>query len=230
MRILSLETGSLIAIVGAVEKTKGAATLFASRTLDEPRGLARDLIGAIDSVLSKAGWKLEELDGIAVTTGPGSWTSLRVGLTTAKTLAQSMNIPLAGIPLFDVLSDSAHARERWDGGVLLIVTTCRPGEVYGQVFVHGEIVTEAVFPVSIAPLAKHLEMARQFGLPVFAAGDATEGLPEDVKTLELVPEAVACTLGAFGAHKILRGQADDPLTLVPLYLAPSNAERNLKTS
>lgn len=65
-----------------------------SKTWEAHRALARDLLKEINELLSSQNMTPEELNGIAVFEGPGSFTGLRIGITTANTLAYSLEIPI----------------------------------------------------------------------------------------------------------------------------------------
>src|SRR2546426_976721 len=56
------------------------------------------LMGAIDRLLTDAGWTVHDLEGLAVSVGPGSFTGLRIGLSTVKGLALALSIPLLAVP------------------------------------------------------------------------------------------------------------------------------------
>ena len=242
-----------MAVVAAVEFTGHAASLHALATIAEPRALARDLIATIDRVLDAAGWTIADLDLIVTGLGPGSWTSLRVGLTTAKTLAQAHTIPLVGVPSFDALGAAAHGlyREMDISGtlaelnaapasLLLVLAPCRPGEEYGKLFVsHADYlgISQAEW---IAPVATHLDaaysqmMASEVHGPLLIAGDSAAlaadflvARGEKFHRFEVTPDILGLDLAIAGAAKLASGELDDPLTLAPLYLAASNAERNL---
>jgi tRNA threonylcarbamoyladenosine biosynthesis protein TsaB len=64
----------------------------------------RRLLQTIHMCLTAVGWTVEEVDLFSVTTGPGSFTGLRIGLTTVKTLAWALGKPFVGIPSLDVLA------------------------------------------------------------------------------------------------------------------------------
>lgn len=69
----------------------------AQRALSTPRQQAEQIFPAIASVLEERALRLEDLQAVAVSTGPGAFTSLRVGLTAAKSLAEAAGLPLIGI-------------------------------------------------------------------------------------------------------------------------------------
>lgn len=80
--------------------------------MEEGREQAARLLPAIAAALDQAGVARRQLDLIAVTTGPGSFTGVRVGLSAARGLAVGLGIPLAGIPTTTVLRAQAPATDR----------------------------------------------------------------------------------------------------------------------
>lgn len=240
MKVLVLETASSPAFVAAVEVESGGTTVLALVDIEEPRALARTLMGSIDAVLVKAGWRVAALDLIAAATGPGSWTSLRVGLTTAKTLAQVLGTPLIGVPNFEALAAAVAAstatasegstQSDMSPAGLLVLAPCRPGELYGACYRLSEGGATAMAPLTIDGAAQHLERVPGTlrGQLLLLAPGFPNGEPQElaqVPIVEVEAEALARELARCGAGRLHTGEADDFLTLVPLCLAPSNAER-----
>ncbi len=93
--------------VAIVRDGTSLASLF-----EEGRDQAARLLPAIVAALEQAGVARTQLDLIAVTTGPGSFTGVRVGLSAARGLAVGLGIPLAGIPTTSVLRVQAPATDR----------------------------------------------------------------------------------------------------------------------
>ncbi len=106
----------------------------------------------IDQVLQEAGVKLRELDAIAVSKGPGSYTGLRIGVSAAKGLCFSLDIPLISIPTLESLAYKANS----DGYDFIIpLLDARRMEVYSAVFDAGhqivrETKAEIITPNSFA--------------------------------------------------------------------------------
>src|SRR5437899_12792703 len=100
MRVLAVETSTM---------SGGAALLDGERVvgeyiLDVRITHSERLMVAVDQLLSDAGWTAGDLEGLAVAVGPGSFTGLRVGLSTVKGLALALRIPAATVPTRDAMA------------------------------------------------------------------------------------------------------------------------------
>lgn len=100
MRILALETSGKKFSLAVAQGDK----ILKARTTVLKKVLSSSIIPAVGAILKSARLTLSDIDGIAVGLGPGSFTSLRVGLSTAKGLAYAAGKPLVGIPSLDVLA------------------------------------------------------------------------------------------------------------------------------
>jgi tRNA threonylcarbamoyladenosine biosynthesis protein TsaB len=105
MRILAIETTDLS---GSVAVLDGHRLLESRELPTEPRSAAT-LAPAIDELLSAVGWKSSDVKLIAVATGPGSFTGLRVGVTTAKLLAYAVGAEVIGVGTLDAIAWQAPA-------------------------------------------------------------------------------------------------------------------------
>lgn len=258
MKILALETGGTAtpneAVLAALELSSSDAQVAALVSIEEPRALGAQLIGAVDEALQTADWTLEDLDGLAIGRGPGSWTSLRVGFATFKTLAQTRDLPLAGVPSFDALVSAIHRakpapkrrkKKFAESGqqIVLALAPCRPGALYGKLFAMTEEYLAPLQAEWIADAQMHLDsafcqaLASEIDAPILICGAAgmqavelleARGESDLYEYIEAPAATVAIEIAINGAYQI----ADDEVTplgeLEPLYLAPSNAERNLK--
>lgn len=84
----------------------------------------------IDEVLKEVNMEAEELDAIAVSKGPGSYTGLRIGVSAAKGLCFSLNIPLISVPTLDLLA----CQLKGESGLIVPMLDARRMEVYSAVF------------------------------------------------------------------------------------------------
>jgi tRNA threonylcarbamoyladenosine biosynthesis protein TsaB len=247
MNFLAVDTSSSRWAVAAVSAGKAflapAAPVVAS---SEPRRLSRQIVTAIDEVLANAGWTLADIDAIGVALGPGSWTGLRIGLSTCKTLAQVRGLELRGVPTFDACAAAAwqslgSATDESANALLLVTAPCRPGEIYSKLILCGEDRLRSLAPESISTPAATLEAAgaalqeRSIDTPLLLAGEGAtamqallqeSGRPHRMVHVDV--EAVVRQVAELAAAALQQGQPHDPLSLQPLYLAPSAAERNLE--
>jgi tRNA threonylcarbamoyl adenosine modification protein YeaZ len=253
MNILALETGGANwgAACVALDERRAEAGLLAFYSSEQPRELSTTLFARVQSTLDAANWSLGDVDALAVGLGPGSWTGLRIGLSAAKTLAQARNWPLAGVPSFDAVAQAAW-RARGDGAstLLLVAEKCRPGEINAKIYECAEdylAVAQGEWIGGMELVADTLSteaLARGLDAPFLLCGGAAQTVadvfearggkyslhapPFENPPFENPPfEKQLLELAIAGASKIESGEADDPMTLQPLYLAPSNAERNL---
>lgn len=93
MRILALETTELHGSVAAMHD----GNLLAENELDQHRRLAQSLAPAMQSLLQRVGWSPAQVDLVAVTRGPGSFTGLRIGVATAKVFAYAVGAEVMGV-------------------------------------------------------------------------------------------------------------------------------------
>lgn len=142
MKILALDTATRSCSVAATDDE----SLYAELTTLKNETHSKHLMASIDSVLSSAGFRVEDLDGLAVTIGPGSFTGLRIGISTVKGLANAIDKPVVGISSLEALAwqcgDHSHlvcpmldarkaevyyATYRFDKGGLVQLTAARAG-------------------------------------------------------------------------------------------------------
>ncbi len=85
------------------------AGVLSSITADSPRTHAEQIVASIRSLLDQTGLARNDLTGVAVSLGPGSYTGLRIGISTAKGYAMSLNIPIIGVSTFSVLASEVRS-------------------------------------------------------------------------------------------------------------------------
>jgi len=127
MKILSLDTSSNHFSLALIDGKK----VLALKTVKNDRVLSSKIIPALESLFKKAGLAPEGIDGIAVGLGPGSFTSLRVGVSTVKGLAFALEKPLIGVPSFDSV---AHEVRHVDEDQVCVVSDAKRGLVYAAVY------------------------------------------------------------------------------------------------
>lgn len=143
--ILAIETATR---AGSVAIARGE-NILASRSGDASASHSQDLIENIDAVLREAGVELSTIDLLAAAIGPGSFTGLRIGLATAKSLAVSIGRRCVGVSTLAAISHAAGVGER-----IVALLPAGRGEVFAQMFaVRDDDVKPLAEPAHISPNA-----------------------------------------------------------------------------
>ena len=213
MRMLAVDTALEACSVGVVRP--GSATVLMTETIG--RGHAERLFGMLEAAMAEAGLDFSDLDRIAVTVGPGSFTGLRVGIAAARGLALVTGCPVVGIGTLAVIAERARAMV---GPVpVLAVLDARRGEVYAQLFrENGDAATAPAVnsPTSFAALVTPAIMLAGAGAALVAR-EANADAPSRIVHAESAPD--------IGALVRLGLAAPAPATPPrPLYLRPPDAK------
>ena len=208
---------------GCVALAEGALVL-AERRLDEARRHARDLAPTIAELLAEQKWGARDLSGVIVSLGPGSYTGLRVGVMSAKTLAYARGCVLLGVETFHAIARQAPPAAL----KLSVVADAQQEKLYVQRFVRpaGGGDMQAAEALSILPWPEWQESLESED---YVTGPGLEGREERlpacvhlVAPVQRLPRAES--LLRIGLERHGRGERDAPFTLEPLYLRPSAAE------
>lgn len=188
-----------------------------------------NLLPMIDQALTSSGLTLEALDRIAVVSGPGSFTGVRIGVSTVKGLAHGAGKPCVTV---DALEAMAHSAGAFDG-IVCPIQDARAGQVYGAAF-SGDEAHERLLPDAPMKLEEYVAAIQSIGDRFLFVGD---GMPvHRARLTELLGDAaVMCPPHLAylrpGAVAVLGEQAaeeKDYRSLEPMYLRAPNAERNKK--
>jgi len=223
MKILAADTSTSINTVAVCDDDR----ILAETTVECGRSHSERLINTVDWVLSESGQKIEDMDALAVSIGPGSFTGVRVGVATWKGLALGSRRPLAAVPTLDAMTRLGAFRD----GLVCPLLDARMGEVFGAVYrfrdgirekvtadrvcqveaILVEIDEEATFLGNGADMYRERILARRPGA-AFAA------------LICSVPRASAVAVEARAL--IDQGACTDPAVVSPVYLRQSQAEIN----
>ena len=216
MLVLAIETSGR---QGSVALCRGHADSFevAARAELEGGTYSARLVPCIGELLHQAGVSKAHIDGMAVVGGPGSFTGLRVGLSTAKGLCEVLAKPLTAISMLEALALTYGD----DGEQAITVLDAGRGELYvGEYAISGQ--SAELKREYIAKLSDFLAE-----LPVLKSRIVTThpALLESGRTQAvLVKPLQADTIGRIGLRKLLAGEIVDPATLDANYIRRSDAE------
>jgi tRNA threonylcarbamoyladenosine biosynthesis protein TsaB len=201
MNLLAFDTATPSTVVCASRGDAEPAVARHDPVPGERPAHATALLGLVDQALAGAGLALENIERLGVGTGPGSFTGLRIGLATARALAQALELPLAPVGSLDVLAAGARAEAGPDRAILAVIDAGR-GEGFAAVFRGGRPLDEAraLAPEALAALARGLEAplavgggAVRFRAQLRAAGTA---VPADASPLHRLDGRHLCGLAA----------------------------------
>ena len=189
-----------------------------------------NLLPMIDAACQSAGLSIAEMERIAVVSGPGSFTGVRIGVSTVKGLAHANNTPCVAVDALEAMAAGAGEF----GGVICPIQDARAGQVYGAAFSAGE--TRPVRLMADIPLKleEYVEAVKAVGERFLFLGD---GMPVHRAKLENLlgdaavfakPQQAFLRPASVAYLASLAQEPVDYLALEPLYLRAPNAALNKK--
>jgi len=195
MLLLALDTSANFVSVALVDETR----TFAYLEEEMERGQAESLMPMIEGILKKAQKTMADVQGIAVTVGPGSFTGVRIGLAAARAFGLALNIPVYGVTCFEVWA--YHL-----GRACKVVLDSKRDDYFVQGFdAEGQPVTE---PEILSTEKLKAQM------PFVAVGTGAQNLSQEIgceAIFKISPVAVA-------AARIALSRLNTPLPPKPLYM------------
>jgi tRNA threonylcarbamoyladenosine biosynthesis protein TsaB len=222
MKILALDTATQSCSVAIVDD----GSLLAELTRANSKTHSRHLLNLINTICRIADLKAEDLDGFAVTIGPGSFTGLRIGISTIKGLAFSLGKPVVGVSSLEALAwqcaQSAY--------LICPLLDARKKEVYACRYrlKHNELKKAGTEKV-----ASPAEAVRGIQEPSIFLGNAAQLYREDISAElgELAHFAAwgqhtirASSIAWLSMTRFYRQQTDDVAMLIPQYIRKPDAE------
>jgi tRNA threonylcarbamoyladenosine biosynthesis protein TsaB len=225
VNVLGIETATTVCGAAIVHNGKVIQECF----LDRPAVHAEKLITLINEALQRAQLRLADIDGVAVSVGPGSFTGLRIGLSVAKGLVYVMGKPLIAVPtLYALAKKAVDARVVHLPGFVLAALDARREEVFCELF---SVSDESIEPVWEERNMTVNELLQELGhRTITVTGNAAVGISKarnegshfPKAKIEFVNSDVAqCSAGTValvGEQMLTQGKNDDPVTIEPHYL------------
>ena len=221
MTFLALETSSRHFSLAIFKD----GTVIAQKTIKLKTVLSSAILPAIKSLLSRKKLSLAQLDGFAVGLGPGSFTSLRVGLSTVKGLAFASGKPVVGISSLDALALRADNK----GNFICTVTDAKRNLLYACLYEKEKGILKKKSPhllISAEDLLKKIKG------DVFFIGDGVNMVKEQLKDSGLQASFAdkklhhprASELACLAEERFRDKKFDDAAGLIPLYLYPDDCQ------
>ncbi len=221
MKILGLDTSTPIGSVALINEEN----IVAEHTLNIVQAHSSRLMPAIDTVLKWGEIMPGALDGCAIGIGPGSFTGVRIGVATAKSLCYAVDKPIVGVSTLETIAYNL----RWTNGVICPILDARRSEIYGSIFQGGEkwqrLADDLCLSIDafLDELDSHISSD---AIPIFVGdGLATYGDVIQERLGRTVPFADqifnvprGSTIAKLGAQRLKQGDSDSYWTLVPNYV------------
>ncbi len=238
MKVLAIESSGLTASVAVVEETRTVAEY----TVDYKKTHSQTLLPMIDEVVRMTDLDLAEIDAIAVSGGPGSFTGLRIGSATAKGLGLALDKPLIHVPTVDGLAYQVYGCR----DIICPIMDARRNQVYTGIYTfsasagkkEGTREVDPVFQVLRMQMAIAVEdlirRLNNYNRPVVFLGDGVPVYREMLSAGLKVPYSFApsymnrqraAVVGALGIRYFKAGKYETAMEHQPEYLRQSQAER-----
>ncbi len=223
MKILGIDTAVATGSVAIIEDD----VLVGEMLLTSRRTHARRVMKSVDTLLSVTEHTLSDFDGFAVSIGPGSFTGLRIGISTVKGLAFSVGKPIVAVTTLDALANQFPTSNT----LICPILNARKGEVYTALYRTDE--NGAVVRAGDYAVVSPSDWVRRITEPALFVGDGVEEYGSLIKE-KLGPLAHfappflntirASVVAYIGMKRLKNKEPDDAKTLVPFYIRPSYAE------
>lgn len=227
MRALAVDTSTTMAGIAVVDEHG----LLAEYMLNDKKTHSQKLVPMLRELLDSLKLTPADMDIFAAVTGPGSFTGLRIGVTTIKALAYAVQKPVAGIPSLDALANAVTVP---DDTLVCPMMDARNNQVYTALYKsHNGLMsnTSGYMGVHVSELVRQIE---EKNINVIFTGDGA-ALHRDFLKIELggrcifMPDFMLQQMAAPAAQLALslalRGETVSSYDLTPFYLRPSQAER-----
>ena len=223
--ILAFETSAKAASVALLENGKLLGESYQNTGLTH----SQTLLQMAEDLLKTCGKTPADVTAVAVASGPGSFTGVRIGVAAAKGFAWGGELPLHGVSTLEAMALGLGAWQGW----ICPVMDARRSQVYNALFYVNQGKTERRTPDRAISLAELGEELKNLAEPVFLVGDGSvlcyNTLLETVPVLVLPPEHKrhqrAVGVGLAALHQLERGESTDAAAVAPNYLRLSQAER-----
>jgi tRNA threonylcarbamoyladenosine biosynthesis protein TsaB len=223
MKVLGIDTSTPCGSIGLID----GKSVISEYLLNVSVTHSERLLVAIDLVLRKAGCALDDLEGFAISLGPGSFTGIRIGVSTVKGLAYAVQKPVVGVSTLDVLASQVSPTPY----LICPIIDARKGEVYSAFYRYEEL--DRLKRLSEFQAIRPGVLSRMLNERTIFLGDGVMAYGDDLRnwlksfaifsppTLH-IPHGSA--VARLGVELLLRGEVLDLATFIPLYVRRSEAE------
>ena len=226
MKVLAIESSSMVAGAAVADEDKIISEYF----LNHKKTHSQTLMPVVDRVLDSCELSISDIDIFAAAQGPGSFTGLRIGISTIKGLAQSANKPVVGISTLDGLAyNMAYA-----DGIICPIMDARREQVYTCLYEWDSVSLHRLSEYMALPLIDLINILKEKDKKVIFNGDGVSKYHDIIKehmgeNAEFAPITCrlnrASSIACLALKEASSGHIQSYMDLVPFYLRKSQAEQ-----
>ncbi|HPD00330.1 MAG TPA: tRNA (adenosine(37)-N6)-threonylcarbamoyltransferase complex dimerization subunit type 1 TsaB [Acetivibrio sp.] len=226
MKILALDSSAMVAAVAVMEDEK----LLGEYMLNHKKTHSQTLMPMVKQILGDLEMAPEDIDVFAASVGPGSFTGLRIGVTTVKAMAYALRKPVVSVPTLDAIAYNIPMSSY----TVCPMIDARNNQVYTALYDWKENSLERITEYMGIPVAQLVKIIKDADKKVVFAGDAVQLHEEFLKNelgdgCRLAPGSLRLQRASSVAHiayiKASKGELENSFDMVPFYLRKSQAER-----
>ncbi len=229
MKVLAIDTSTVVAAVALMDDEK----LLGEYSINNKKTHSQKLMVMIKEILNDLEIKPSDIDVYAASVGPGSFTGLRIGVTTAKAMAFANSKPVIGVPTLDALAYNVVT----SGLIICPILDARNNQVFTALYQSKGNKLERLTDYLGIPVAELVQLIKEKNKTVIFTGDAI-GLHKEYFVAELggncefSPLAMrlqrASSVAEIALDMAKEGKFESSFELVPFYLRKSQAEREFE--
>ena len=229
MKILAIDASGIVASVAIASEDE----MIAEYTIKNKKTHSQTLLPMIDKVLKFTETDIKDIDYIAVTEGPGSFTGLRIGAATAKGLAQACNIPIVSVSTLEALAYNVFETDK----LICSIMDARRDNVFGAIYVRENDGWEVIKEQAALPIEEMINELNRIGKNVIFVGDGISVQKDYIRNnlkidYTLAPvyarEQKASSVIGVALNNIKNNKIIASRDFKPIYLRKSQAERELE--
>lgn len=226
MKILAIDSSSLVASVAVVQDD----IMIAEYTINHKKTHSQTLLPMIDEIVKMADICLEDIDAIAVSGGPGSFTGLRIGSATAKGLGLVWKKPLIHVPTVDAMAYNLYGTDK----IICPIMDARRNQTYTGLYLFEKEQFNIIMPQCAVSIDELLEKINEIGKSVIFVGDGIpvfkDYIDEKISVEHFYAPAHmnrqrAGAVAVLGQKYFAEGKIETAVEHQPDYLRKSQAER-----
>lgn len=234
MKILSIDTSSKICSVSILEDTD----LVIEKHIENELTHSQKLMPMIDETLKEAKLNLSNFDLYACSVGPGSFTGVRIGVSTIKAFCDVTNIQIAAVSSLESLAyNTLNSNYKNDASLVLSIIDAKNDNVYYGLFERKNDIFTPIEELNAKNINEMIEILKKYhSSPILFVGDGAEKhqyyllkyFSKATFVEDRLNKQTSASVGKAGYHHYMNGNIGTSNFISPLYLRKSQAERALE--